>query len=394
MKETSIQELARMVCDLPVNGNIYVQQYADSELFGITCLNLFESDLIIISHFGGGFSSMFDTSINNEEKEIYSWLQHALGIDNKEKIVFVLTEKEVQDERPLRKELWGVTFRVSQPGSPSYRTLAISECPIFTAREDTETWINDHRGMRYDTAFYAEDCSDPKPVLIDSWVNDNDDDVTTDKPSAHNLKARIANLRDDIISNIASILKKNNLSEIELDGMVKEPAFVLWCDDDGNWYDSPVKNVSLESQGISIDVEDEVENVSATLYSKDMDVAFKNPDWLESIRCNIREAVQAKKLLKNDTQLSIFKAWNCYLNDNDGEEPCYASAHIRFKDDGSEGEVIISLTDHSEETADRVFHYARSLQELTELADTNPEATVQNFIILILNSYSDTIENI
>lgn len=208
MKETSIQELARMVCDLPVNGNIYIQQYADSELFGITCLNLFESDLIIISHFGGGFSSMFDTSINNEEKEICSWLQHALGADNKEKIVFVLTKKEVQDERPLRKELWGVTFRVSQPGSPSYRTLAISECPIFTAREDTETWINDHRGMRYDTAFYAEDCSDPKPVLIDSWVNDNDDDVTTDKPSAHNLKARIANLRDDIISNIASILKK------------------------------------------------------------------------------------------------------------------------------------------------------------------------------------------
>lgn len=394
MKETSIQELARKVCDLPVNGNIYVQQYADSELFGITCLNLFESDLIIISHFGGGFSSMFDTSINNEEKEICSWLQHALGADNKEKIVFVLTEKEVQDERPLRKELWGVTFRVSQPGSPSYRTLAISECPIFTAREDTETWINDHRGMRYDTAFYAEDCSDPKPVLIDSWVNDNDDDVTTDKPSAHNLKARIANLRDDIISNIASILKKNNLSEIELDRMVKEPAFVLWCDDDGNWYDSPVKNVSLESQGISIDVEDEVENVSATLYSKDMDVAFKNPDWLENIRCNIREAVQAKKLLKNDTQLSIFKAWNCYLNDNDGEAPCYASVHIRFKDDGSEGEVIISLTDHSEETADRVFHYARSLQELTELADTNPEATVQNFIILSLNSYSDTIENI
>lgn len=394
MEKISIQKLAKMVCDLPVNGNIHVQQYADSELFGITCLNLFESDLIIISHFGGGFASLFDTSTTNEEKEMCSWLQYALGADNSEKIVYLLTQNEVYGIQSPHNELWGVTFRVNQQDSSSYRTLAISECPIFPTREAAETWINNHRGMGYDTAFYAEDCSDPKPVLIDRWQNDNDDDVTTDKPSVHNFKARIANLRDDIISNIASILKKNNLSEIELDGMVKEPAFVLWCDDDGNWYDSPVKTVSLESQGISIDVEDEVENASATLYSKDMDVAFKNSDWLESIRCNVREAVQAKRLIKNNTQLSIFKAWNCYLNDNDGEEPCYASVHIRFKDDGSEGEVIISLTDHSEETADRVFHHARSLQELTELADVNPEATVQNFIILSLNDYSDTIENI
>ena len=75
---------------------------------------------------------------------------------------------------------------------------------------------------------------------------------------------------------------------------------MLWCDDDGNWYDSQVKAVSLDSPGISIDVEDEVENVSATLYSKYMDVAFKALDWLESIRGNVLEAVQTKKLIKND----------------------------------------------------------------------------------------------
>ena len=394
MKEISIRNLAQMVGDLPVNGNIYFKQDADSELFGITCLNLFDSDLIIISHFGGGFASLFDTSTTNEEKELCSWLQYALAAENNEKIVYLLTEKEVYGEQPSINELWGVTFRVNQQDSSFYRTLAISECPIFPTREAAETWINEHQGMSYDSAFYAEDCSDPKPVLIDRWQNDNDDAVTINKPSAPTFKARITNLRDDMIANIASILEENNLSEIELDGMVKEPAFVLWCGGDGNWYDSPVKTVSLDSQGISIEVEDKVENVSATLCSKDMDVAFKDPDWLESIRCNVHEAVQAKKLIKNDTQLSIFKAWNCYLNDNDGEEPCYVSVRIRFKDDGSEGEVIISLTDHSEETADRIFHYARSLQELTELADVNPEATVQNFIILSLNNYSDTIEHI
>lgn len=394
MKEISIQELAKMVCDLPVNGNMYVKQYADSELFGITCLNLFESDLIIISHFGGGFASLFDTSTTNEEKKLCSWLQYALGADNSEKIVYLLTEKEAYGEQPPKNELWGVTFCVNQPDSSSFRTLAISECPIFPTREDAETWIDEHQGMNYDSAFCAEDCSTPKPVLIDSWFNDSDDITITNKSSIPAFTARITNLREDIIADIVSILKENDLSEIELDGMVKEPTFVLWCDDDGNWYDSPVKTVSLDSPGISIDVEDEVENVSATLDSKDADVAFKNPDWLKSIRDNVLEAIEAKKLTKNDTQLSILKEWNYYLKDNDGEEPHYANVSIRFKDDNSEGEVIISLTDHSEETADRVFHYAGSLRELTELANTDSKATMQNFIILSLNCYSATIENI
>jgi len=392
MEKTSIQRLARMVCDLPVNGNIYVQQYANSELFGITCLNLFESDLIIISHFGGGLASTFDTSTNNEENEVCSWLQYALGADNSEKIVYLLTENEVYGIQSPHNELWGVTFCVNQPGTPSYRTLAISECPIFSTQEAAETWINDHRGMRYDTAFYAEDCSDPKPVLIDRWRNDNNDAVTTNNPSVSTFKTRIKNLRDDMITNIASILKENNLSEIELDGMVRKPTFVLWCDEDGNWYDSPVKTVSLDSTGISIDVEDEDENVSTTLYSKDADVAFKNPDWLKSLLDNIPEAIEAKKRIKNDIQLSLFKDWNYYLNVYKDEKPRYVNVSIRFKDDNCESKQIISLTDYSENTADRVFHYVRSLQELIQLADTDKDATVENFIIIGLDEYTDHIK--
>lgn len=324
MEKISIQKLAKMVCDLPVNGNIYVQQDADSELFGITCLNLFESDLIIISHFGGGFASLFDTSSTNEEKELCPWLQYALAADNSEKIVYLLTEKEVYGEQTPQ--------------------------------------------------------------------NDGDDTATTNKSSVPTFTPRSTNLREDIITNIVSILKENSLSEIELDGMVKEPVFVLWCDDDGNWYDSPVKTVSLDSEGISIDVEDKFENVAATLYSSDVDVAFKDPDWLEGIRDNVLEAIQAKKLIQNDTQLSIFKEWNYYLNDNDNEEPHYAHVSIRFKDDNSEGEQIISLTDYSEDTADKVFHYVRSLQELIGLADTDKEATMENFTIIRFNEYSDTLQ--
>lgn len=323
MKEISIRNLSRMVGDLPVNGNIYVKQDADSELFGITCLNLFDSDLIIISHFGGGFASLFDTSTTNEKKGLCSWLQYALAADNSEKKVYLLTGKEVYGEQTPQ--------------------------------------------------------------------NDSNDTATTCKSSVPTFTPHITNLREDIITNIISILKESSLSEIELDGMVKKPTFVLWCDDDENWYDSPVKTVSLDSKGISIDVEDEFENVAATLYSSDVSVAFKNPDWLESIRDNVLEAIQAKKLIQNDTQLSILKGWNYYLNDNENEEPHYAHVSIRFKDDNSEGEQIISLADYSEDTADRVFHYVRSLQELIGLADTDKDATVENFIITRFNEYSNSI---
>ena len=103
MKEISIRKLAQMVCDLPVNGNIYVKQYGDSELFGITCLNLFESDLVIITHFGGGFASLLDTSTTNEEKEMCTWLQHALGADNSKKIVYLLTENEVYGKKMITR---------------------------------------------------------------------------------------------------------------------------------------------------------------------------------------------------------------------------------------------------------------------------------------------------
>ena len=62
--------------------------------------------------------------------------------------------------------------------------------------------------------------------------------------------------------------------------------------------------VSLTDKGISIDVEDQFENVSTTLYSNDADLAFKNLSWLESIRDNVLEAIKATKAIKKDIQHS------------------------------------------------------------------------------------------
>jgi hypothetical protein len=202
MKEIPISELAKRVCDLSVNEKMYVRENPDSEIFGITCLNLFESDLIIISHLGGGYSSMFDTSTTNEEKEMYSWLQHAFGANDCDKNVYLLEDM----------------------------------VPDFTSQ--------------------------------------------------------INNLRNDIISNIIKILNENNLTEIELIGIIEEPTSVLWTDGE-TWYDSPVTKVSLADKGISVDVEDKYENAAATLDSVDMDLAFQNLSWLDNIHNNILEAIKS-----------------------------------------------------------------------------------------------------
>ena len=104
--------------------------------------------------------------------------------------------------------------------------------------------------------------------------------------------SQINNLRNDIISNIIKILNENNLTEIELIGIIEEPTSVLWTDGE-TWYDSPVTKVSLADKGISVDVEDEYENAAATLDSVDMDLAFQNLSWLDNIHNNILEAIKS-----------------------------------------------------------------------------------------------------
>ena len=200
---------------------------------------------------------------------------------------------------------------------------------------------------------------------------------------------RINSLRENIIAKIISMLRESNLSEIKFDGIINQPTYVLWCGNNGTWYDSPVTNVSLAENGIGIDVKDDLENVSTTLYSKDVDLAFDNLFWLKNICNNVMEAIEATTNLKNDIQCLLLKKWNLYLKDNDNVEPRYACVSIRFKDGDDGGEKIISLTDFSEETTDHIFHYVQSLQELIELADTNKEATMQSFIITGINEYSE-----
>ncbi|RHH14413.1 hypothetical protein DW228_06325 [Bacteroides fragilis] len=301
MKEISINQLAKMVCDLPAKEKILVRQKSANELLGITCSDIFGSDLIIVYQIGSGFAAIFDTSTNNEEVEMCTWLQNIFQCSDYDKTVYLLDKEEVFPELQSMNELWGVTFKVSQPNCHPFRTLSISECALFSSREEAEAWIDIYRGMSHDSAFYSEDCSEPKAVLIDSWQRSNKD--KTFNNVVPNFTGRINNLREDIIGSIISILKENELSEILLDGMIEEPTYVLWFGGK-SWYDSPVTAVSLTDKGISLEVEDQFENVSTTLYSNDADLAFKNLSWLESIRGDVLEAIKVTKAMKKDIQHS------------------------------------------------------------------------------------------
>ena len=87
MKEIPINQIAKIVCDLPVKEKIVVRQKSTNGLLGITCSDIFDSDLIIISQIGGGFAAIFDTSTDNEEVEMCTWLQNIFQSSDYDKTV-------------------------------------------------------------------------------------------------------------------------------------------------------------------------------------------------------------------------------------------------------------------------------------------------------------------
>lgn len=94
---------------------------------------------------------------------------------------------------------------------------------------------------------------------------------------------RVNELRLEIVDSIINLLKEHELKELELDDDLEDLCYVVWFDNEGNAYDSPVRKVSLDKNGISLDVVDEDTGFAATLYSHDL--GCQNLDWL----CKLRE---------------------------------------------------------------------------------------------------------
>lgn len=89
---------------------------------------------------------------------------------------------------------------------------------------------------------------------------------------------KVNELRKEIVDSIIHLLKEHGLKELELDDDLDDLCYVVWFDNEGNAYDSPVRKVTFDKNGISLDVEDEDTGFTATLYSHDL--GCQNLDWL------------------------------------------------------------------------------------------------------------------
>lgn len=100
---------------------------------------------------------------------------------------------------------------------------------------------------------------------------------------------KVNKLRTEIVNSIINLLKERGLKELELSDNLDDLCYVVWFDENENAYDSPVKKVSLDKQGICLEVEDEDTGFNATLYSHD--IGCQNLDWLCKIYENMLDTL-------------------------------------------------------------------------------------------------------
>lgn len=101
---------------------------------------------------------------------------------------------------------------------------------------------------------------------------------------------KVNELRKEIVDSIINLLKEHGLEELELDDDLDDLCYVVWFDNNGNAYDSPVRKVSLDENGICLDVEDEDTGFDAALYSHDL--GCQNLDWLCKLHGNILDMLE------------------------------------------------------------------------------------------------------
>lgn len=101
---------------------------------------------------------------------------------------------------------------------------------------------------------------------------------------------KVNELRREVLNGIINLLKEHGLREIVLSDDLDNLCYVIWFDNDENSYDSPVRKVSLNENGISLDVEDECTGFTGTLYNYDL--GCQNLDWLYRIYENIVDTLE------------------------------------------------------------------------------------------------------
>lgn len=288
--------------------------------------------------------------------------------------LYINTDKQTRTAEyaiAIRKESWNDSIYY-QIGGFGYMITTINFSP-----ENTE-----------------EDFTDEVNRALDSFdISDEIGIVIADTSSLENLfDPQLKQIRQQLIDSIVSILKENNLKKIDLDGIIPELTYVVWYN--GEWHDSPVIAISQHEKGFAIDVSDTTENIEESLYNDGTNpVIFNNLYWLNSIRDNILEAIEATRNIQNNIQCDILKKWNTYLNYNSGYEPGIANVSVRYKDGTIKNDQTISLIEFSNKDTGLILYNAKSLHELIALAAPNTKTSTPDFIITKLNYFSENLEN-
>lgn len=120
MIQTTFIELAQRIYDLPSGQMLHFKTARgnDTEFYGVTRLDLFECDTILLSLYGGHNTSAFDASVDYDAASIESWLREVV-VANVYDTVYFMDNAEVflhYDNKPrnywdrilgLRDELTG-----------------------------------------------------------------------------------------------------------------------------------------------------------------------------------------------------------------------------------------------------------------------------------------------
>lgn len=83
-REISVTDLAELIIRLAPDQELYFKTSKDSDLYGIKNLTPFENNLILLSYYGGGNSSIYDRKV--DEDGVAQWISEVLGKELNHKI--------------------------------------------------------------------------------------------------------------------------------------------------------------------------------------------------------------------------------------------------------------------------------------------------------------------
>ena len=126
--------------------------------------------------------------------------------------------------------------------------------------------------------------------------------------SKHITWQEVSDLSVALQNEILSLLKENNLEELELKADDESPEDVTYVlDYNGrfdSWTEKMVTHVGMNDDDLYLKVYDNIEGEESTIYASEMSLATRNPCWLVSIRDNMLAALETDYTDKEYAELN------------------------------------------------------------------------------------------